>query len=168
MPSDSLVVEPIAFNWTPNQEIVWPTRKHPVEGQKFATEDFVEAIIKDVAAKYKLDKKAIYSLSWSSSGPAAYALALAKDTPVAGSYIAMWIFQPDYLPPLDGARGHAFLIEHSPEDQVCPFEQAQGAKDSLEKQGARVLFSTYDGGHGWHGDIFSRVRTGMEWLQQAK
>lgn len=164
--NEFLIVQPVAFKWKPNQQIVWPTRTSKVDGQKFATEDFVEAIIRDVEAKYKVDKKAVYTLSWSSSGPAAYAIALAKDTPVTGSYIAMSVFHPDSLPPLAAARGRAFFIEHSPEDQVCPFDQAKQAEESLKKEGASVQFNTYEGGHGWHGDIFSNIRNGVKWLEQ--
>lgn len=164
--NEFLIVQPVAFKWKPNQQIVWPTRTSKIDGQKFATEDFVEAIIRDVEAKYKVDKKAVYTLSWSSSGPAAYAIALAKDTPVTGSYIAMSVFHPDSLPPLAAARGRAFYIEHSPEDQVCPFDQAKRAEESLKKEGANVQFNTYEGGHGWHGDIFSNIRNGVKWLEQ--
>ena len=166
MNNDYLVVQPVAFKWKPNQQIVWPTRKNKVDGQKFATEDFVEAIIRDVEAKYKVDKKAVYTLTWSSSGPAAYAIALAKDTPVTGSYIAMSVFHPDSLPPLAAARGRAFYIEHSPEDQVCPFDQAKQAEESLKKEGANVQFNTYEGGHGWHGDIFTNIHNGVKWLEE--
>lgn len=163
--NEYLVVQPVAFKWRPNQQIVWPTRTNKADGQKFATEDFVEAILRDVESKYKIDKSAIYTLSWSSSGPAAYALSLAKNTPVTGSYIAMSIFHPDTLPPLPTARGRAYYIEHSPEDQVCPFEQAKQAEEDLKKEGANVQFNTYDGGHGWHGDVFGRIRTGVKWLE---
>jgi serine/threonine protein kinase/predicted esterase len=161
-----LIVEPVAFKWRPNQEIVWPTRTNKVDGQRFATEDFVETIIRDVETKHKIDKKAIYTLSWSSSGPAAYAIALAKDTPVTGSYIAMSVFHPTSLPPLASARGRAYYIEHSPDDQVCPFDQAKQAEESLKKEGANVQFNIYDGGHGWRGDVFGRIRTGVKWLEQ--
>lgn len=164
--NEYLIVQPVAFKWRPNQQIVWPTRTNKVDGQKFATEDFVEAIIRDVEAKHKIDKKAIYTLSWSSGGPAAYAVSLAKDSPVTGSYIAMSVFHTDSLPPLTAARDRAYYIEHSPEDQVCPFDQAKQAEESLKKEGAQVQFNTYDGGHGWHGDIFGRIRAGVGWLNQ--
>lgn len=161
-----LAVQPVAFKWRPGQQIVWPTRTHKVPGQKFSTEDFVEKIIADVATKYPLNRKAIYTLSWSSSGPAAYALSLAKDTPVTGSYIAMSVFKPDTLPPLDRARGKAYFLDHSPDDQVCPFWMAQEAKQALDKNGATVQLNTYGGGHGWHGNIYARVTGGVKWLEQ--
>jgi predicted esterase len=161
---DFLIAQPVAVQWHPNQKIVWPTRKNKVAGQRFATEDFVNSVVEDVAAKHKLDRNAIFTLSWSSSGPAAYAIALAKKTPVTGSYIAMSVFKPNDLPPLENGKGRVFYIEHSPEDQVCPFRMAEEAKESLEKAGATVHFNTYDGGHGWLGDVFGRVRSGVDWL----
>jgi len=25
---------------------------------------------------------------------------------------------------------------------------------------------TYEGGHGWHGDVFGHIRKGIEWMQE--
>jgi hypothetical protein len=30
--------------------------------------------------------------------------------------------------------------------------------------GAVVHLETYDGGHGWHGDVFGMIRRAAEWL----
>jgi predicted esterase len=160
-----LTVQPVAFNWTPQQQIVWPTRTNQVEGQEFSTEDFVEAVIRDASQKHPVDKNSVFTLSWSSSGPAAYALSLAENTPVKGSYIAMSVFKPDTLPPMTAARGHAYFLDHSPDDQICPFRMAQAAEKALKENGAAALLNTYDGGHGWHGDIYARVQEGIEWLE---
>jgi predicted esterase len=156
----------VAFKWTESQEIVWPTRDSPVAGQKFSTEDFVEAVVGDVARRHPLDNKSIFTLSWSSGGRAAYAVSLAEATSVTGSYIAMSVFKPDYLPPLKNARNRAYFIDHSPEDRICPFRMAEAAKKSLEEHGARVRFNVYEGGHGWHGDVYTRIRSGIEWLEE--
>ena len=97
--SDEYVAaEPIAVRWTPNQQIVWPTKTNPVAGMKFVTEEFVEAVIEDVAKKHTLDRTRVFSLSWSSSGPAAYATSLKDNRSVTGSFIAMSVFNPKYLP----------------------------------------------------------------------
>ena len=40
-----------------------------------------------------------------------------------------------------------------------------GDNHAFTKQGATVEFNTYQGGHGWHGDIFGNVRKGVDWLQ---
>ena len=61
--SDAYVAaEPIAIQWIPNQQIVWPTKTNPVAGMKFVTEEFVEAVIEDVAKKHKLDRTRVFSL----------------------------------------------------------------------------------------------------------
>jgi predicted esterase len=165
---DYLVAEPVSVNWTPGKEpsIVWPTRLSTVPGMKFGTEEFVAAVIEDVAKRRKIAKKSVFTLSWSSGGPAAYAISLQEKSPVAGSYIAMSVFRPKFLPPLSRAKGHAYAIDHSPDDEVCPFVMAEEARDALKKEGAKVAFTTYEGGHGWHGDVFGRIRTGVEFLEK--
>ena len=104
---------------------------------KFTTEEFVDAVIKDVADKQKLDPKHIFTLTWSSSGPAAYAISLTNPK-VTGSFIAMSVFKPDTLPPLDRSKGHGYFLYHSPDDRTCPFRMAEQAVKSLEKNGATV------------------------------
>jgi predicted esterase len=116
--------------------LVWPTRLNPVAKMEFTTEEFVAAVIADAAKKHKLDPRAVFTLSWSSSGPAAYAIALQDKTPVTGSLVAMSVFKPDSLPPLAKAKGRPFYILHSPDDKVCPFRMAEAARDELTKAGA--------------------------------
>jgi len=161
-----LVAQPVAFKWRPLQKIVWPTRVDPVEGQEFSTEDFVEAVVGDVASRHPLDERYVFTLSWSSSGPAAYAISLAQKKSITGSYVAMSVFKPDFLPPLENARGHAYFIDHSPDDRTCPFHMAKAAEQSLGEHGASVRFNTYQGGHGWRGDPYGRIRNGIEWLEK--
>lgn len=164
MNDEFLVAQPVAFKWRPLQKTVWPTRVNPVEGQEFSTEDFVEAVIRDVARRYPLDKRYVFTLSWSSSGPAAYALALKKETPIKGSYVAMSVYRPQWHPPVASAKDRLFLLNHSPEDRVCKFHHAEQAKRELSEAGAIVRLVTYQGGHGWRGPIYERVRDGLSWL----
>jgi len=164
MNDEFLVAQPIAFKWKLRQRKVWPTLTGPVEGQEFSTEEFVEAVIRDVASRHLLDERYVFTLSWSSSGPAAYALALKKETPITGSYIAMSVFHPGNLPPLANAKGRLFLLDHSPDDRVCKFLFAERAKRELSEAGATVRLVTYKGGHGWHGSMYTRVRDGISWL----
>jgi len=164
---DYLVAQPVALKWRPSQQITWPTRVHPVEGQQFATEDFVEAVIGDVRSRHKLDDRHVFTLSWSSGGPAAYAISLADKTPVTGSYVAMSVFKPNDLPPLANAESRCYYIEHSPDDRLCPFRMAEDAERLLKENGAAVKFNTYDGGHGWRGDVYGRIRGGIQWLEGA-
>ena len=168
LPNGYLAAQPIAVKWTDGQQIVWPTETSKAEGQKFSTETFVKDVIADVRGvqKQKIDPAKIFTLSWSSSGPAAYAISLTKDTGVVGSFVAMSVFKPDQLPPLTNAKGHTYFIYHSPDDKVCPPRVAEQARDDLKKNDAKVEFKTYPGGHGWRGPLYVDVRAGVEWLEQ--
>jgi predicted esterase len=159
-----LVAQLVAFKWNEKQKIVWPTKDHPTDSQKFATEDFTEAVIQDVKKYHKINESHIFTLSWSSGGPAAYAVSLNEYTQIKGSFIAMSVFRRDWLPPLDAAKGHIYYLLHSPEDKVCPFSHANQAKVDLTKAGATVRLDTCEGGHGWHGDVYGHIQRGMNWL----
>jgi predicted esterase len=167
LPENFLIAQPVAIKWTAMQKITWPTVKNKVPGQKFSTEDFVDAIIKDVSEKYKLNPAHIFTLSWSSGGPAAYAISLSNEK-VTGSFIAMSVFKPSELPPLGSAKGRAYFIYHSPQDKVCPLRMAQQAAKVLEENGAKVKFATYEGGHGWKGPLYNDISAGIGWLEENR
>lgn len=165
-----LLVQPVSVKWKEDQVIVWPTKRSPVPGMKFTTEDFVEEVIREVAAKHKIDPRHIFTLTWSSSGMTAYTLSLLEKRLVTGSFISMSIFKEEDLPPLRGAKGHAYYLHHSPEDQKCPVDQARKARDELKKQGAKVEYKEYEGGHGWPKEVkdrYDQIRAGFQWLEKA-
>jgi predicted esterase len=164
IPDGYLVAQPVAVKWTDKQFVVWPSEKRPAEKMKFTTDTFVAEVIKEVKARHKVDAKKIFTLSWSSSGPAAYAISLTDKT-VAGSFIAMSVFKPAELPALKNARGHAYYLYHSPEDKVCPFRMAQQAARDLKKNGAKVKLQTYKGKHGWSAGV-DPIREGIIWLEK--
>ena len=89
-----------------------------------------------------------------------------EDSPIVGSYIAMSVFKPEKLGPLDEARGHAYFIEHSPQDRVCPFRMAEEAVRALTAAGAKVQFNQHAGGLGWRGNIYPRIAAAIQWLEQ--
>lgn len=165
LPDGYLVAQLVSIKWTPGQDTIWPTRTSSVEGQEFTTEEFVQAVRDDVVARYPIDPDRVWSLSWSSGGPAAYALSLQETPPVLGSYIAQSVFMPHGLP-LDTALGHAYFLDHSPEDTQCVFWHSQKAEQVLSRNGAAVELVTYEGGHGWQGDVHGRIRSGIEWLEK--
>lgn len=167
LPEDYLVAQLVAVKWTPEQKVVWPTGKTPVPEQEFSTEEFVEAVVKDVAHGHKLNPRHIFALAWSSGGPAAYAVSLQEEKAVTGSFIAMSVFKPSRLPSPKAAKGHAYFLYHSPDDRVCPFRLAKGAEVLLRQNEAEVELATYEGGHGWHGDLYGDIRRGIRWLEQA-
>jgi predicted esterase len=166
LPNGYLAAQPIAVKWTDDQEVVWPTAKLKVEKMKFTTEEFVTAVTADVGKKHKLDPARTFTMSWSSSGPAAYAVSLQEKPIVAGSFVAMSVFKPNLLPDLKAAKEHAYYLYHSLADEVCPFEMAKDAEKALGDAGARVTLAEYGGGHGWRGDVFGDIRTGIEWLEK--
>ncbi|MEZ6055761.1 MAG: hypothetical protein R3C01_03560 [Planctomycetaceae bacterium] len=163
-PDGFLVAQPVAIKWTPEQEIVWPTVKSRVDKMKFTTEEFVADVIKDVGTRHKLDPTRIFTLSWSSSGPAAYSISLTNPQ-VTGSFIAMSVFKKDLLPPLEQSKGHRYYLYHSPDDRVCPMWMAESAQKVLKEAGAQVELATYKGGHGWKPGLYDHIRTGIEWLE---
>ncbi len=165
VPPGYVAAMPVAVKWSSDQEIVWPTSTNKVEGMKFTTEEFVEAVIADVAAKHKIDPARVFTLSWSSSGPAAYAVSLSSKK-VAGSFVAMSVFNPKYLPDLKKAKGHAYYLYHSKADRVCPYRMAAQAEKDLGNAGAAVKLVEYAGGHGWRGPLYDDIREGIEWLQK--
>ncbi len=165
VPAGYLLAQPVAVKWSEDQQIVWPTTKNPTKGMKFSTEEFVESVIADVAEQHKINPERIFTLTWSSSGPAAYAVSLTSKR-VTGSFIAMSVFKPDFLPPLSGAKGHGYFLYHSPDDRVCPYRMAEQAVKDLKEHGAVVELTTYQGGHGWRGNLYGDIRDGIEWLEK--
>jgi predicted esterase len=165
LPPGYLIAELVAPKWSDGQmdSITWPTRKVRWAGMKFATEDFVEAVVKDASTKAKIDPAKVFTLSWSSGGPAAYATSLANG-PVKGSLIAMSVYYPQQLPPTINAGGHAYYLLHSPDDFI-PMKLPEQAKKELTAAGAKVTLATYRGGHGWTEDPFGNIRKGVEWLE---
>ena len=78
----------------------------------------------------------------------------------------MSVFKPSLLPSLDDAKDRAYYIYHSPDDRTCPYRMAEQAAKMLGEKEAKTKLVTYEGGHGWQGDVFGNIRTGVEWLQK--
>ncbi|MCG6155502.1 alpha/beta hydrolase [Rubinisphaera margarita] len=152
-----IVAQPLAPSW-----IVWPTRASI--DRMMTTEDTLKAVIEDIASRHDIDKSRVYAVCWSSSGPAVYASLLQKDSPLAGALIAMSVFKPDQLPPLENAAGRKVYLLHSTSDRVCPFWMAEKARDQLQNAGVGVRLETYDGGHGWQSGSVSHIGKALEWL----
>ena len=168
VPADFVTVQLVAPVWSEEQagKMVWPTERQQPKEAEFTTEELVIAVVKEVEKKLKVDRKRVFTLAWSSSGPAAYALSLTRKSPVTGTFVAMSVFKPDSLPSLSAAKGHAYYILHSPEDFI-PIKMAEEARDTLKKKKAKVEFKTYEGGHGWRGDVYGNIRDGVTWLEKV-
>lgn len=167
LPEGYLVVQLVAPVWTPQQaqNIVWPSAKSGVQEMKFSTVDFFLAVRSELAKAYKLDSRYSFTLTWSSSGMSGYEFSLLPKSGITGTFVAMSVFHPKQLPALAAAKGHPYFIYHSPQDFI-PIAHPEAARDALKKAGAIVKFQTYEGGHGWHGNIFGDIRKSIEWLEQ--
>ncbi len=166
LPDSYIIAQPVAVKWSATQKIVWPTKTSTTPGASFTTEDFVTAVVADVSEKLKVNPARVFTLSWSSSGHAAYAVSLQEKTPVTGSLVAMSVFNPKTLPPLEPAKGRPYYILHSPTDEACPVWMARWARNALTEKGAVVNYVEYPGGHGWSsGNPFGDVRAGIDWLE---
>lgn len=165
LPDHYLVAQAVAPQWRDDENrIVWPTKKLGDAKMKFSTEEFVAEIIKDVRDRLSIDTEHIYLLGWSSGGPACYAASLQRKSPVKGAFVAMSVFKPKTLPPLKRAKGKAYYLLHSPDDFIA-MRFPEAARDKLTKAGAKVHLETYEGGHGWRGDMYGRIREGIVWLE---
>ena len=166
---DYLVAQLIAPRWYDGEDgIIWPTAKSREKKMQFTTEEFIDAVVADVATAHELDQKHVYALGWSSGGPAVYAAAMRAKTPLTGAFVAMSVFKPAELPPASGAKGRPFYILHSPQDFIR-MTFTENARKQLSAAGAKVKLETYQGGHGWHGDPIDMIKAGVSWLEsQAK
>lgn len=162
-----LVAQLVAPRWTEQQaeELVWPTERNPWPKMAFSTEEFVNAVIADVEARFPLDLEHVFTLAWSSGGPAAYAYSVYEETRVTGTFVAMSIFRPEQMESLKSAKGQAYYLLHSPEDFIAMSHPEQAQKD-LSKNKAAVELATYEGGHGWHGDVYGNLRRGVRFLEK--
>jgi predicted esterase len=169
VPEGFLLAQMVSVEWTPGQfkRLVWPTQKSAAQGMNFTTEEFFDAVVQDAGQRQKIDASRVYTLSWSSGGPAAYAIAIRKNKPVAGSFVAMSVFNSK-AHDLSHAKGQAFFLYQSGEDSVTPLEHAETAKTTLLGAGADVELKTYSGGHGWRGRFYPEIRAGLEWLDKKR
>lgn len=164
LPPDTLLVQLVAKKWSDDENrVVWPTASLNPQKGTFLTEEFVDKVIDGVAKKHKIDRKQIYACGWSSGGPAVWSALLQKNSPFRGAFVAMSFFQPNFMPPVANAKGKRVYILHSPEDFI-PIRMAETARDQLKQAGATVEYATYEGGHGWHGDVFGYFRDATAFL----
>lgn len=165
LPEGYLVAQLVAVQ-SPTSKVTWPTAKSKDPKQTFTTESFILGVIKDVKSAAKIDDARVFTLSWSSGGPAAYAISVMKDSPVRGSFVAMSIFNPaEVKPTIANAKGRRYYLFQSPTDTVTKFPHAETARKQLTAAGAKVKLVKYEGGHGWYGDVFGNIRAGIEWLE---
>ena len=162
-----LLAQIVAPEWDRQQaqKLVWPTTTNPHKSMKFTTEQFIDVVLDEIDQDYAIDEKYILMLAWSSSGPPTYAITLLPDTRVRGAFVAMSVFKPEMLPPIENVSDLAFYILHSPQDFI-PIKHAEAARDQLRAAGAKTKLTTYKGGHGWRGNVYQNLRDGIRWLEE--
>jgi predicted esterase len=130
---------------------------------KFTTEEFIEAVVRDVMKRYPVDKRYVFALGWSSGGPPVYAATLREQTPLTGAFVAMSVFKPGEMPDLS-VRNRAVYVLHSPTDFI-PMRFPEEAVRMIQGGGGDAELARYEGGHGWHGDVVGHIRKGITWLE---
>lgn len=159
-----IVAQIVAPRWARRQAIVWPTKTRLLPEARFSTEQLIDSVIDDITTRGSIDPTEIYVLAWSSSGPAAYSVALMDKPRIAGAFIAMSVFREnEYSKPVTAPSCCVYLMQ-SPDDNRTPFRHAESAQQFMESVGIRVMLKQYKGGHGWHGNPFEMVSEGMNWL----
>jgi predicted esterase len=149
------------------KSVVWPRIRLPDARVDFTMEPLMRAAIEQVKQERTIDPTRVWVMGWSSGGTIAYAAALEPELPFRGAFVAMSVFKPEHLPPLENARGKSFYILHSPQDFIA-MQLPEAAVKQLGENGAKVKLQTYEGGHGWHGNIDAEIRRAIEWLDQDR
>lgn len=169
-PKDFIVAELVAPVWgkPDNSTIVWPGKAFPVKDARFTSEDFVDAVIKDVGKLYKIHDGWVFTLGWSSSGHVLYSSSF-ENPKIRGSFIAMSRFQPAWFEHPQNAKGKRYYFWHSPDDAVCPYAESESAASFLAKLGASTVHKSYKGGHGWVPFTFyaDRINEALEWFRAS-
>jgi predicted peptidase len=167
IPDDFIAVQMIAPEWnTPSA--IWPTNYFPTPDMKKPIDELFTGMVKDLRKTHKITKNELYTLSWSSGGPAAYVIA-ATQPEVKGHFIAMSVFRENWLPKrLRSYKNQRFFLYHSPDDEVCKLDLARKAEERLKKEKAEVKFEEYPGGHGWTQGVgsFDTIKKAFEWLSR--
>jgi hypothetical protein len=159
-----VIAQIVAPKWGRGENVVWPLQSMPLPTARFSTEQLFDDVLADVAARCLIDRSEVYLLAWSSSGPAAYAIALRDKPGIAGAFIAMSVFnEREHSKPITPPSVGFYLLQ-SPEDKVTPFRYAEAARTYLASIGAKVELAQYAGGHGWHGKRLEILSEGVNWL----
>lgn len=146
--------------------VVWPTARLHDSRIEFSMEPVILEIVKTVRSDHPIDDSRVFIMGWSSSGTTCYAMTMEAQSPFRGAFVAMSVFKPDLLPPAAGAKGRRFYLLHSPQDFI-PMSFPENAKKTLSEAGAEVQLVTYEGGHGWHGDVLDNITKAIRWLESG-
>ena len=128
---------------------LWPLRSIQSPHQKIGaenelnTENFVEDIVRDVAAKYPINATRVFLAGLGAGGGAAYACSLELQTLFHGFLLIDAPFRSSQLPPLAGAKNRRYYLLHHRQNSKTPFFIATAAQSGLSKAGGIVALIEY-------------------------
>jgi predicted esterase len=170
-PRDFIVAQLVAPVWgkIDDSTVIWPSKAFPSKEARFTSEEFVEAVIRDVGERHPIHDGWVFTLGWSSSGHVPYSSSF-QNPRIRGSFIAMSRFQPAWFENSVNAKGKRYYFWHSPDDAVCPYAESELAASFLQKAGASTLLKSYKGGHGWAPFTFyaDRIKEAIEWFRASE
>lgn len=166
VPDDCIAVQLIAPQWTDAQTTVWPTSWLPAEGMDVPVEAFITGVVAEMSQAFTINPRRVHALGWSSAGPAVYAAWAMPDSPLVGAYVSMSVYRSAWMPTDTDVATKALWIDHSPDDEICPYRLAESAAQTFQDAGAQVTLTDYSGGHGWHDQPFARAAAAFAWLDE--
>ena len=119
--------------------------------QSWTDTDRLTALVRDVAARYPVDRTRIYLIGYSMGAGGVWREAVAHpELFAAAAPAAAWTPEPNEA--IAAALADLPIrIYHGTEDEVAPIARAQAMAEALERAGVDVTFSVYQGAD--HGEL---------------
>lgn len=119
--------------------------------QSWTDTDRLTALVRDVTARYPVDRTRIYLIGYSMGAGGVWREAVAHpEIFAAAAPAAAWTPEPDAA--IAAALADLPIrIYHGTDDEVAPFTRAEAMAEALERAGVDVTFSVYQGAD--HGEL---------------
>lgn len=126
--------------------------------------EYVLSVIDEVRRQYPIDERRVFLLGFSQGAGLAFSLGLHHPDRFRGVIpIGGWCDPAEYTAAeAEAARTGLFLVCHSPEDRMVPFEAAEGAVHFLAEEDIPHRFLQYEGGHSLPRALMEEVQAWME------
>ena len=121
------------------------------DGQSWTDTDRLAELVRDVSARYPVDRERVYLIGYSMGGGGVWRVAI--DHPelfAAAAPAAAWTPEPS-AEIARALRGLPLRVYHGTEDEAAPFERADAMVKALEGAGVDVTFTVVPGAD--HGDL---------------
>jgi predicted peptidase len=120
-------------------------------GQSWTDTDRLTALVRDVAAKYPVDRTRIYLIGYSMGAGGVWREAIAHpDLFAAASPAAAWTPEPSEEI-ASALEDLPIRIYHGTADEVAPFARAEAMAEALDRAGIDVTFTVFQGAD--HGEL---------------